>query len=77
MTTAQQSPITTKYAALRYGSTVDNSRYVMRDETIIGAVTRDFGGWAAWTVDSLLDMRTPLARELPNMAAAVRRVLEV
>lgn len=68
--------VTTDYAAISYGSTPENSRYVKRSGEIVGAVCRAHDGtWIAYSAEQILDMRDSLARDLPDMASAVTAIV--
>jgi hypothetical protein len=66
--------ITTDYAALTARSTPETCRYVRRDGTIIGAVIRGADGWLAFAAHDLLDLRSPVARDLPTIDDAIAAV---
>lgn len=67
--------IYTEYAAIRYGSTPDNSRYVKRDGQILGAVCRASDGtWIAYGVEQILDMCDSIAHGLLSMSIAIAAV---
>lgn len=68
--------ITTDYAAISYSSTPQTSRYVRRDEKIIGAVQRAHDGtWIALNVAQILDRGGCIAEGLPDMNAAIAAVV--
>lgn len=73
---SSDSNISTRYAAIRYGSTPDNSRYVLSNGHIIGAVCRAYDGtWNAYSAAQILDMHGSLLSDAVSMEIAIAAVV--